>query len=207
MASLVPGGRGGLASVWRVLVGPPLRARDVSREQITPVEGLPALSLDALTSVAYGLEAIIVVLAVAGAGALHLVLPVTIAIVTLLASLLAAALVVEYTLTVAVSIAAGVAALTSAFPGLGSATVPICLGILAAVTMLNLRALGAAARACLLPTLVFIVGLLAVIAIGLNHPLALHARSPAARARRNRRPDGRSVPARPARDLRSAVHQ
>jgi hypothetical protein len=74
-------------SLWRVLVGPPLRARDVSREQITPVEGLPALSLDALTSVAYGPEAIIAVLAVAGATALHLVLPITIAIVALLAIL------------------------------------------------------------------------------------------------------------------------
>jgi len=59
----------------------------VSREQITPAEGLPALSLDALTSVAYGPEAIIVVLAAAGAGALHLVLPVTIVIVVLLAIL------------------------------------------------------------------------------------------------------------------------
>ena len=52
-----------------------------------PVEGLSALSLDALTSVAYGPEAIILVLAVAGAGALHLVLPITIAIVALLAIL------------------------------------------------------------------------------------------------------------------------
>src|SRR5260370_20679736 len=72
---------------WRFLVGPPLRARDISREQITPVEGLSALSLDALTSVAYGPEAIIVVLAVAGAGALHLVLPITVAIIVLLAIL------------------------------------------------------------------------------------------------------------------------
>ncbi len=74
-------------AVWRFLVGSPLRARDVSREQITRGEGLSALSLDALTSVAYGPEAIIVVLAVAGAGALHLVLPITIAIVALLAIL------------------------------------------------------------------------------------------------------------------------
>ena len=44
--------RSGRAAIWHVLVGPPLRARDVSREQITPVEGLSALSLDALTSVA-----------------------------------------------------------------------------------------------------------------------------------------------------------
>jgi hypothetical protein len=38
---------GRAAAIWHVLVGPPLRARDVSREQITPVEGLSALSLDA----------------------------------------------------------------------------------------------------------------------------------------------------------------
>ena len=59
----------------------------MSRQQISPAEGLPALALDALTSVAYGPEAIIVVLAAAGATALHLILPVTIAIVALLAIL------------------------------------------------------------------------------------------------------------------------
>ena len=76
-----------MASARRFLVGPPLRARDVAGEQITPVEGLSALSLDALTSVAYGPEAIIVVLAAAGVSAFHLVLPITIAIVALLAIL------------------------------------------------------------------------------------------------------------------------
>ena len=55
---------------------------------------------------------------------------------------------------------------------------PICLGILAVITLLNLRGLGDAARAFLLPTMVFIVGLLAIIAIGLIHPLALHAPQP-----------------------------
>jgi len=199
-----------LASTWHLLVGRPLRSGEAAKEQITPVEGLSALSLDALTSVAYGPEAIIVVLAVAGAGALHVVLPITIAIVLLLAvlvfsyrqvidaypggggayavsranlgvraSLIAgASLIVDYTLTVAVSIAAGVGALTSAFPALSPATVPICLGILAVVTLLNLRGLGEPARAFLLPTMIFIVGLLAIIAIGLIHPLALHASQP-----------------------------
>ncbi|MDR3036083.1 MAG: amino acid permease, partial [Kitasatospora sp.] len=79
--------RPGLESAWRILVGRPLRASEVAKEQITPLEGLPALSLDALTSVAYGPEAIIVVLAAAGATALHLVLPITVAIVALLAIL------------------------------------------------------------------------------------------------------------------------
>jgi amino acid transporter len=95
------------------------------------------------------------------------------------ASLVAgAALIVDYTLTVAVSIAAGVGALTSAFPSLTSATVPLCLGILAMITLLNLRGLGETARAFLLPTMMFIVGLLAIIAIGLIHPLAVHAPQP-----------------------------
>ena len=75
------------ASIWNLLIGPPRSGRGSGKDRITPVEGLSALSLDALTSVAYGPEAIILVLAVAGAGALHLVLPITIAIVALLAIL------------------------------------------------------------------------------------------------------------------------
>ena len=54
----------------------------------------------------------------------------------------------------------------------------ICLGILAVITLLNLRGLGEAARAFLLPTMLFIVGLLAIIAIGLVHPLGLNAPQP-----------------------------
>lgn len=95
------------------------------------------------------------------------------------ASLVAgAALFVDYTLTVAVSIAAGVAALTSAFPNLRSATVPICLATLAIITLLNLRGLADSARAFLLPTLVFILGLLTIIVVGLVHPLGLHQAQP-----------------------------
>jgi amino acid transporter len=197
-------------SAWNVVIGRPLRTSEASKEQITPVEGLSALSLDALTSVAYGPEAIIVVLAVAGGGALYIVLPITVAIVVLLAILVfsyrqvidaypggggayavsranlgpraslvaGASLIVDYTLTVAVSIAAGGGALTSAFPTLTSATVPLCLGFLALITLMNLRGLGEAARAFLLPTMLFILGLLAIIAVGLIHPLALHARQP-----------------------------
>jgi amino acid transporter len=95
------------------------------------------------------------------------------------ASLVAgASLFVDYTLTVAVSIAAGVAALTSAFPAVRPATVPICLATLAVITLLNLRGLGDSARAFLLPTLVFVVGLLAIIAVGLIHPLGLKEAAP-----------------------------
>ena len=99
-------------------------------------------------------------------------------VVTALIVLSAAALIVDYTLTVAVSISAGVAALASAFPVLGPVTVPVSLGVLAVITLLNLRGLGDTARAFLLPTAVFIAGLLAIIAVGLIHPLGLHAAQP-----------------------------
>ena len=168
--------------MWHALIGRPLRFSEAAKEQITPIEGLSSLSLDALTSVAYGPEAILIVLAGGGLAALRVMLPVTVAIVLLLAilvlsyrqvidaypggggayavakdnfprgvSLLAgAALIVDYTLTVAVSIAAGVAALSSAFPGLRPLTVPLCLGILAVITLLNLRGVAEGARAFLL---------------------------------------------------------
>ncbi len=55
--------------------------------RLTAVQGLAALSLDALSSVAYGPEAILVVLVAAGATALHYSLPITGAIVVLLAVL------------------------------------------------------------------------------------------------------------------------
>ncbi len=192
-----------LTRIRTIVLGRELSAREASSEEITPVEGLSALSLDALTSVAYGPEAILLVLAGAGASALHLMLPITIAIIVLLAILVTsyrqvidayphgggayavsrdnfgpqvsklagAALIVDYTLTVAVSIAAGVGQLTSAFPSTSTYTVPICLGILVVITGLNLRGLGEGARAFLVPTLVFIVGLLAIIVVGLVHPL------------------------------------
>jgi amino acid transporter len=192
--------------IRRLVFGRALSSDQATSEQITPVEGLSALSLDALTSVAYGPEAILLVLAGAGATALHLMLPITLAIIGLLvllvisyrqvidayphgggayavsrdnfgaraSKLAGASLIVDYTLTVAVSIAAGVGQFTSAFPSTTRYTVPMCLGILLVITVLNLRGLGEGARIFLLPTMVFIVGLLAIIAIGMIHPLGLN---------------------------------
>jgi len=57
------------------------------QHRLTAVEGLAALSLDALSSVAYGPEAILVVLVAAGATALHYSIMITGAIVVLLAVL------------------------------------------------------------------------------------------------------------------------
>ncbi|SES27323.1 Amino acid transporter [Streptomyces sp. yr375] len=59
------------------------------RHRLTAVTGLAALSLDAMASVAYGPEAIVLVLAAAGAHGLGFTLPVTLAIAGLLAVLVA----------------------------------------------------------------------------------------------------------------------
>ena len=67
---------------------PPVdREQGEERHRLTAFEGLAALSLDALSSVAYGPEAIVVVLAAAGTVGLEYTVPVTIAIVVLLAVL------------------------------------------------------------------------------------------------------------------------
>lgn len=58
------------------------------RHRLTAVTGLAALSLDAMASVAYGPEAIVLVLTAAGARGLGFTLPVTLAIVGLLAVLI-----------------------------------------------------------------------------------------------------------------------
>jgi amino acid transporter len=60
---------------------------DREGERLTALGGLAALSLDALSSVAYGPEAILVVLVTAGSASLRYSLPITVAIVVLLAAL------------------------------------------------------------------------------------------------------------------------
>ncbi|WP_371637348.1 APC family permease [Streptomyces zaomyceticus] len=59
------------------------------RHKLTALQGLAALSLDAMASVAYGPESIVLVLAVAGAYGMGFTLPVTLAIAVLLAVLVA----------------------------------------------------------------------------------------------------------------------
>jgi amino acid transporter len=75
----------------------PLRPGEGEKHRLTSLEGLAALSLDALSSVAYGPEAIVLALVAAGTGALTTTLPITLAIVFLLA-----ALVVSYGQVIAV---------------------------------------------------------------------------------------------------------
>src|SRR5262245_27639870 len=80
--------------------------------------------------------------------------------------LAAAALMLDYVLVVAVGISAGVGALVSALPVLQPYTLPLCLVILALITLVNLRGVRESGLAFMVPTYLFIVSLLAVLAIG-----------------------------------------
>jgi amino acid transporter len=184
---------------------PPVPATEADdKHRLTALEGLAALSLDALSSVAYGPEAIVLVLVAAGTVGLEYTLPVTLAIVLLLTVLVvsyrqviaafpggggayavakkhlgrqpsliaAASLIVDYVLNAAVGVSAGVAALTSAFPALYGSRVLLCLAVLGIITGVNMWGVAEAARAFIVPTLLFIVAIGAVIIGGLvrSHP-------------------------------------
>ena len=99
--------------------------------------------------------------------------------------LAAAALMVDYMLNVAVGISAGIGALTSAVPSLQSWTLPLCLVMLAAVTLVNLRGTRESGLAFALPTYVFVASLCTLLAIGTwrasgGHPVPVVAPPPIA---------------------------
>src|ERR1700719_2856926 len=80
--------------------------------------------------------------------------------------LAAAALMLDYVLVVAVGISAGVGALISAVPSFQPYTLALRLLILALITVVNLRGVRESGLAFAVPTYLFIVSLLAVLAIG-----------------------------------------
>jgi amino acid transporter len=182
-----------------LLLGHRLANREAGKRKIGAFAGVPAMGLDALGSLAYGPEAALAVLAVAGLPALvpaaWLMLPIILLLALLFASywqtiraypgnggayavarrnlgshaslLAATALMIDYVLNVAVGISAGVGALISAVPSLHPYTLPLCLCILAVLTAVNLRGTPESGRAWALPTYLYIVCFIAIIATGL----------------------------------------
>ncbi len=69
----------------RALIGAPIASSQAEHERLTKVKALAVLSSDAISSVAYATEACMAILILAGLAALNLVLPISIAIVALLA--------------------------------------------------------------------------------------------------------------------------
>lgn len=96
--------------------------------------------------------------------------------------LAAAALMIDYVLVAAVGISAGVGALVSAVPQLQPHTVALCLGILVAVTIVNLRGVRETGVVFMIPTYAFVGSLLCAILIGVSktvlaggHPVPIAA--------------------------------
>jgi len=94
--------------------------------------------------------------------------------------LAAAALMIDYVLTAAVGISAGVGALISAAPELQPHTLSICLGILALLTVINMRGVHDTGVVFMIPTYLFLITLLVVIGVGIwqmvasgGHPHAI----------------------------------
>jgi amino acid transporter len=83
--------------------------------------------------------------------------------------LAAAALMIDYILTAAVGISAGVGALISAAPGLQPYTLELCLGVLAILTVVNMRGVHDTGVVFMIPTYLFAGTLLIVIGVGAWH--------------------------------------
>jgi amino acid transporter len=81
--------------------------------------------------------------------------------------LAAAALMIDYVLTAAVGISAGIGALISAIPSLQPHTLGLCLGVLALLTLVNMRGVRDTGVVFLIPTYFFLGALLTVIGVGL----------------------------------------
>ncbi|HEV3034867.1 MAG TPA: APC family permease [Solirubrobacteraceae bacterium] len=78
-----PGARVGYR-LRHALLGPPLRSSAIALERMRKLVALPVLSADALSSVAYGPEAMLAVLVLAASGGLHYSLPIAAAIAFLM---------------------------------------------------------------------------------------------------------------------------
>lgn len=194
-----------LHGLRRVLIGSPLPTQRLAHERLGKVQALAVLSSDALSSVAYATEEILLVLVLGGSAALALTWPVALAIAGLIVIVVAsyyqtvhaypsgggayivtrenlgtmpslvaaAALLTDYVLTVAVSISAGVAAITSAFPVLYPFRVELAVGLIAFITLVNLRGVRETGRVFAVPTYFFIFTLFALIGTGLVRALWL----------------------------------
>jgi amino acid transporter len=194
--------RGGMArviyNVKRLLIGAPLASAQAEHERLTKFKALAVLSSDAISSVAYATEAILITLVAAGSGNLGLTLPISFAIVALLSIVAisyrqtipaypngggsyivakdnlgtlpglvaAASLMIDYVLTVAVSVSAGVLALVTLSPALAPYVVPIDVGLVIFITLVNLRGVRESGSIFAIPTYIFIGSALLLIIIG-----------------------------------------
>lgn len=185
-------------SVKRVLIGRPIRSKAAARQLLPKRLALPIYASDALSSVAYAPDEILLTLALAGSLALIKSVWVGVVVACVLAVvvlsyrqtvhsypsgggdyevvttnlgpswglLVASALLVDYVLTVAVSISSGANYLTTIFPGLRGSEVPIAVGLIIFLTLVNLRGTREAGTAFAIPTYAYMVAIAVMIIVG-----------------------------------------
>ncbi|MCF2711856.1 APC family permease [Schaalia hyovaginalis] len=172
---------------------------DAAGHQLLPKRiALPIFASDALSSVAYAPDEILLTLALAGGMAalqsiwVGVVVACVLAVVVLSyrqtvyaypsgggdyevvttnlgrtwGLVVAAALLVDYILTVAVSISSGAAYLTTAVPSLAGKEVPIAVGLVVILALLNLRGTKEAGGAFAVPTYVYMFAIALMIVVG-----------------------------------------
>ena len=185
--------------VKRILLGRAISTAKHEHHLLPKILALPVFSSDALSSVAYATEEILLVLVGVSLAARNLVFGIAVAISILMAIVVAsyrqtvkaypsgggaytvsrenlgvlpglvaaAALLTDYVLTVSVSVAAGVFAITSAAPELSDARVPLALGFVAFVTLVNLRGVKESGTLFAIPTYAFIISIFLMLGVGL----------------------------------------
>jgi amino acid transporter len=185
-------------TVKRVFVGRPKTSGELEHTLLPKLIALPVFSSDPLSSNAYATQEILLVLGLAGAGALSRVIPIAVGVAVVLATvvvsyrqtvrayptgggayrvahenlgpfaglLAAAALLSDYVLTVSVSIVAGVDAITSAAEGLDQVKIPIALGFVLFVTVVNLRGVRESGTLFAIPTYGFVLSIYILLMTG-----------------------------------------
>ena len=185
-------------SAKRVLIGRPIRSKAAAHQLLPKRLALPIYASDALSSVAYAPDEILLTLALAGSLALIKSVWVGVVVACVLAVvvlsyrqtvhvypsgggdyevvttnlgpswglLVASALLVDYVLTVAVSISSGANYLTTIFPGLRGSEVPIAVGLIIFLTLVNLRGTREAGTAFAIPTYAYMIAIAVMIIVG-----------------------------------------
>ena len=185
-------------SAKRVLIGRPIRSKAAACQLLPKRLALPIYASDALSSVAYAPDEILLTLALAGSLALIKSVWVGVVVACVLAVvvlsyrqtvhaypsgggdyevvttnlgpswglLVASALLVDYVLTVAVSISSGANYLTTIFPGLRGSEVPIAVGLIIFLTLVNLRGTREAGTAFAIPTYAYMIAIAVMIIVG-----------------------------------------
>lgn len=193
----------------RILIGKPMKSNEAQEQKLNNTKALAILSSDALSSIAYGPEQILIVLASVSVVAFWYSLPIAVGVLILLTALILSyrqiiyaypsgggaymvakenlgtmfglfaggSLLIDYVLTVAVSVSAGTDAISSTFPELHPYSVWIAVGLVAIITIVNLRGLTESASILAYPVYAFVAALAVLIIVGLYQVVTGHVSS------------------------------